>query len=475
MTEYVVETQEDEKRQLAVTITFDEEYIKQVILSTTRRLSRQLRIPGFRPGKAPYRVVMSYFGEDAVREQVSEDLLEPVVSKVIEEHHIDPFRPVRLDKVELRPLQFVLSVPLRPVVKLGDYRSQRKELRPVEVSDEAVQEALEHLRTHHMRVEPVTRPSEMGDTLVVTGKGHLSRDAEDVIFNEERYEFLLAENAVFAGVNFVEHLIGLTAGDEAHFTLTFPDDYEREEWRGQSAEFDLTVLDVLHNELPPLDDELARLEGDFESLEELRAAIVQDLERAAQAQYHNDLFANMTKFLVEEVEELRYPPVLVEEQLDNVIEDLKGQVAQRGWSTWAEYLESNNKSEEELRDSLEEDAVAEVERTLTLTEFLRQEGLSYTTAELEDEITRRVEPYASSTQLQENLRKFYLSDKGRSLIVNAVLMEKVYDRIAEIYRGTAPALPEADGESEAETSAVSEPVEEDSAEPETDSTAADVA
>lgn len=470
-----VETKEDEKRQLTVTITVDEEQVKQALATMARRLAKEIRIPGFRPGKAPYRVVLSYFGEDTVREQVAEEMMDASVTEALEQHNIKPFRQVKLEKVELQPLQYILSVPLDPVVELGDYRSQRKELRPVAITEEAVQEALEHLRTHHMRVEPVTRPSEMGDTVVVTGKGYLSRDVEDVIFNEERYEVLLVENAVFAGVNFVEHLVGLTAGDETHFTLTFPDEYEAEAWRGQSAEFALTILDVLHSELPPLDDELARQEGSYESLEELRAAIATSLQGEAEAQYRNDLFTSMSKFLVEEVEELRYPPILIEEHLDDAIQKLKTQVTQRGWSSWAEYLEDSKKSEEGLRDSLEERAVFDLERGLTLSEFLRREGLSYTGAELEAAIEKKVARFEDSPQLQESLRKYYLSDAGSSAIVNDVLMEKVYDRIAEIYSGTAPALPEADGESDAEAGAQSEPVVKDSAEPETDSTAADIA
>ncbi len=439
---FTVNTHEDEKRQLTVDITVDEERVGEQMQRTARRLAQEVRIPGFRKGKAPYRVILTYFSEDGIRAEAAEEMLDGLIAEALEQANIIPFRQPVLEELKLNPMRFTLRMPLAPAFQLADYRHLRKELTPVTITDEAIEEVLEHLRSHHAKTEPVNRPAEMGDQVVVTGKGYLGDDEEDVIFNEDRFELTLGENAVFSGTALAENLVGLSVGDEKSFTLSFPETDEVEDRRGKSAEFSLTILDVQRRTLPPLDDELAKLEGPYTTLEALRAAVAGDLQRQAETQHQNDLLESMVKHLTETIEDLRYPPVLVDEELDKSVANLKRQVIRQGWK-WEDYLRESDKSEKDVRDDLEDATVAQLERQLVLGQFARREKLTVDESDLMARVEKSVARYADNPELQDNLRKYYLGESARSSVINDVLMQKIYDRIAAIYSGTAPELSEA--------------------------------
>ena len=136
--------------------------------------SKDYRIPGFRPGKAPYEVVLRHYGETALYQAAIEDLSQKVYQDVLEQEKIEPIGPGEMDIVELKPMKLKFVVPLRPEVDLGDYGSLRVEYTAPIVDEEAVQKELEHLREHQAVLEPVERPAQLGDVVTMDAKAFLN-------------------------------------------------------------------------------------------------------------------------------------------------------------------------------------------------------------------------------------------------------------------------------------------------------------
>ena len=452
-----IHTEQDEQRQLKVTVEVDESRVEEQMRRTARQLAREVEIPGFRRGRAPYNVIVRRVGKSALRAEAVEELITPIFEEMMAEIDATPYTQPSLDEMEMEPLVIEFTVPLEPVVDLGDYRSLRREEPAAEVTDEALQEALEHVRSHHEVVEPVDRPIAEGDVVAVSGTGEVVEENRvDVIFDEERSELLMDPEVTFPGTDFVANLLGLEVGDHAEFIITFPEeepylpDDEVEEGdalAGKEATFALTILDVKSRYLPPLDDELAQEEGEYETLDELREALREQLQGEAEAEARSEMFDGFLEMMSEQAE-IVYPPVAVEEELDTMVENHRGRVTRAGWQ-WNDYLTLQSETEESLREQWLDAATERTRRGLALRQFILEEQLSLDEEEMDEAIEERVEEqFGDNPEMQDAMRSYFQNPEGAEVLANQLLLDKVYERIRAIASGNAPELeaPEAEAE-----------------------------
>lgn len=438
-----IHTEEDEQRQLKVTVNVPEERVQSQMRETARALAREVRIPGFRKGKVPYNILVRRVGEKALRADAIEEMLESVLAEALDQVDVVAYRQPSLDDMEMEPLTIKLTIPLEPKIELGDYRAIRKEVKPVEVADKALDDALEHIRSHYQELEEVERPAAIGDMLTVSGEGKIEGEEDqegEVIWHEHDTDLVLDPERTFPGLPFVDNLVGLSAGDEKHFEVVFPEDYEEEELAGKKATFEVTVGKVQRRELPELDDELAQKEGDYETVEELRQGLQEQLYEQARREARSDLLEEFVEEILESAE-LVYPPAAVETELDSMVENLRDQVTRSGWK-WEDYLTLQGQTEESLREEWREQATTRVRRGLVLAEFITQEKLRVRSADVDEAVEERVSPYSENEELQNQLRSLFSQGAGLQAVSNEILMEKAYDRVEAIVTGNAPDLDE---------------------------------
>lgn len=463
-----IQTVEDELRQMTLTIEVDEERVRQAMQKKARELGREVNMPGFRPGKAPYDVIVRRIGEDTLRSEAVEDLVQPVFEEALEQEDIDPYARPTLEDIELKPLTLKFTVPLTPVITLGDYRALRREVEEAEVTEEALAEALERVRDHHQTIETVERPAQAGDVVVISGRGWFaarpaaegeatpaadaaeatdSSEAADAqanpiegesIFNEERLELLLDDDTLFPGTPFLANVTGLAAGEAKQFSLVFPDPYEQDpEYAGREATFDLTILEVKRRDLPALDDDLAKLEGKFETLDELRESLRAGLQKQAEATLREKTIDDMIHLLMEEAT-MVYPPAAVEAQIDDMVEDFKNRLARSGWQ-FQDYLNLQGLTEESLRQDFAGNAEDTLRHQLALRQFILDEKLRVEAADVDQLIEESVARFDNEA-LRDSMRDYYRRDRGFDLISTEVLSYKTYERIRAIFSGNAPDL-----------------------------------
>jgi trigger factor len=448
-----IRKEEDDKRQLSLTVEVSEDQVEQAMRAKARQLARDLRIAGFRRGKAPYQVILQRVGAETVRAEAIEDMVQDVFEQALVEAEIEPYgRPV-LENMELEPVIFVFTLPLEPVVTLGDYRALRKEIPAVEVTDEAVQEALEQVQTNHQTIEPVDRPVEVGDVVTIKGKGELlpapvaAEEDEtadeaavvenEMLFDEESIDLLMDGDKLFAGTPFVDNLIGKSTGDEVSFGFVFPEDFEDEELAGREGLFEITILNVKSRELPAIDDELAKSEGDFETLDDLRADLREGLQREAEDQAREELLEQTITDLLADAE-LVYPPAALEMEIDDTYEAFKNQVTRSGWDV-EDYLRLQGQTEESLREEFRADAEERLQRRLTLRQFILDEKLRVEAADVAELVEERVARYENE-ELRSQMRNYFMGGPGFDMISSEVLSNKVHERMVAILSGNAPDL-----------------------------------
>ncbi len=470
-----IQTEQDDQRQLLMTIEVPEDRVEKQMRQTARKLAREVNIPGFRKGKAPYPVMLKRLGRDSLRTEAVEDMLQSVFTEALDEVDPEIYAPANFDDMEMEPLVLKFTIPLTPEVELGNYRELRKEIEPVEITEEAIAEALERIQTQHQQLEDVERPIEISDMVTLSGKGELLPIAEDekeeaeeaddaetaeseedapaeqpednVIFNSESVDLIMEAKQLFWGEDFVDNVVGMSAGDEKTFNITFPEEFEEEELAGREATFTINVLNVRSRDLPPLDDELAKLEGTFETLDELRESVSEELKNNAESEAKNALIEGMIDDLLEDAQ-LIYPPAAVEAEIDGMLDNFKGQVTRAGWS-WEDFLQLQSAQEEQLRENFREGAEEQLKRQLVLRQFIMDEKLRVSEDDINAHIDERVSQFGDNEALLQGMRDYYRSGPGFDMLSSEVLMDKAYERIEAVLTGSAPDLAELEAEEEA--------------------------
>jgi trigger factor len=422
-----VSTERLPQSQVALEIEVDDERLEKAVESTYRSLASKVKIPGFRPGKAPRAIVERHLGEDTIRQEAIDRLMPQVYKEALEQEAIEPVDRAVWELVQERPLVAKFTVPVRPSVELGDYASLRVPREEVTIEPERAQEGLEALRQRYATLEPVSRPIEWQD--VVRADVEASADGR-VFLKEEDVEFQLVEGRPVSLPGVAEAFIGHAKGDEFEAEIRVPEDVKEERLRGRQARYRIRVKEAKQIVLPELDDDFARQVGEgFESLAALRARVESDireqLERETEHRYHDQLVDALA-----EQAHLEYPPVLVEREIDRLVEDqLGGGRSGRPAEQLERYLQQAGKSEDELRDELRTIAERRIRRSLVLSEVAKAEHIDVTDEEVEAEVDR----IASGAGAQsEEFRRLFSGEAARESLRRSLLTKKTLDRLVEL-------------------------------------------
>jgi trigger factor len=416
-----------ENCQVELTIEVDEERVEQELRRVARRLSKRRRIPGFRPGRAPYDVVLRHFGKDALYQEVLEDLGQTVFEEALEQESIEPFAQAELMDVQFEPMVLKMVVPVEPIVELGDYRQLRLIPPEVSVSDEEVETALERIQAQHGQWQPVERPAQLDDQVIVDIESTV--EGEVVFSNQERALLLKAESS-YPVPGFNEQIVGMVIGQDREFDLTYPENLANEKLAGKESHFKVHLHDLKELMLPELDDDLAKTLG-VETFDELKAEVRKSLQAEAGREAESHFTSEVLTAMVERAR-IEFPPVLLERELDSLLEEQDRVLRQQEGLTLDNWLEINKKSKEEYRDELHPRAAERLKRGLALGKVVELEGI---TAE-EEEIEAQIERMSSSFGEQaDKARDVFSSPDNMRSIASNLLTNKALQLLTAIARG----------------------------------------
>jgi trigger factor len=363
-----------------------------------RDYGKAARIPGFRPGKVPSKVVRQRF-RDQILHDVAHGLIPRAVDEALRERGVEPVDTPDIKDVvveEGQPLKFTATFDTVPPIDPGDYATIRLQRASLAVEDAAVQRALEGLRERSARYEPVEgRGVEPGDSvlmdLVRTSQGETPTDHEDHEGHDhgpksDNHQNVTVDIGATANPpGFDEQLMGLESGAQKTFDIRYPDDYAITELAGTTVSYDVTVKAIRKRIVPELDDEFAKDLGEFESLDGLKGRVRQDLEHEATHEAEREMRAELMKQLATRVT-FEVPQALLEREIDRRVEEFVRRLIDQQMDPM-----KTNINWEDFRERQKEAAAEAVRGALVLDEVARREQVAVANDEIEAEIARYAE------------------------------------------------------------------------------------
>jgi trigger factor len=455
--ELKVTTSPREDHQLDLTIELGPERTQQALERAVKLVSRKAKIPGFRPGKAPFAHVVRMYGKPALLGEVVDDLGQEVYTEVLDRNEFEPYGQAALEDVQVDPeIKFKLVVPLRPTVELGDYSDLHIEAPSAEATEADVDEALEQARTAQSKHEVVDRPAELGDMVKVDIVGTVG---DSTIMDNKDWELTLrGESGWLPG--FDEAFVGLSASDEKEFEITYPED-SLSKYKGQTAHFKVNMKEVLAKVTPELDDEFVKTLGDYADVADYRAKRLAELKKQRETEAENTLNDKAVEALIERAQ-LAYPPAVVDDTVHDMMHEMEQRMQQIGY-TLEDSLRLQGKTMEQYHQELEPAAERRVKAQLVLAELGRREGIQVTDEEVEAELQRMVEG-VEKEETRAAILEAFGSPQGRAMIRQDLRTSRTLERLRALMTGEATAAPapvadaEASEGSEAPTSAETEGV-----------------
>jgi trigger factor len=404
-----------------------------------RGLAREMRLPGFRKGKAPPSLVIQRVGRGAVLEQAMRDSLPEWYERALLESGVNPVGDPEVEvtsvpETEGQPLGFHFEVGVRPAAALGDYKGLEVGRAEPEVPDEIVDREIERMREAFASLEPVERAAGGGDVVLIDFEGTVAGEAFE---GGQASDYLLELGSGRLIEGFEEQLMGAVGGEAREVHVSFPDDYRAEELAGKDASFAVKVKEVREKLLPELDDEFASEASEFDSLEELRADIRARLADAVGERIEQDFRVAAIDAAVEQAS-VELPEEIVSARANERWERVERQLAGRGLDP-ASYLQMQGKTREEVIEESKPDAERELKREAVLTAIAEAEGIEVSEEEMVEALEHTAEhERTTAPKLLERLRR----DGRDALIREDIRVRKAIDLVA----GAARPIPLAQAE-----------------------------
>lgn len=414
-------TIEDEPNLVKLLVALDESEVDAHIDEAFKKIAKEIRLPGFRPGKAPRKVLEARIGKDYARGEAIREALPEYYRKAIIEHDVDVIAPPELDLTsgeEAGAVEFEAVVEVRPQVVVAGYQGLRIEIPALTASDAEIDKQVEQLRTQFSERVEVARAA--ADTDYVTmdiGGTHEGEPVEGLSAEDYTYEV----GAGFVVDELDDHLRGAKVGDIVEFDAAHPDPDEDGE-----LSFRVLVKKIEEKQLPDLDDAFASEASEFETADELIADTRQRLEEGKKSQA-NQLVADRTASALAQLVDTEIPEALVQDQIQRQLQDMAMRLAQQGMQI-DQFLEATGQSVEDLAENMKEPAEQAARVDLALRAVVAAESMELTDDELQAEID---ESAAQLGQDGAELRQAFEEGGQLSSLRSDILKQRAMDLLME--------------------------------------------
>lgn len=402
-------------------ITLPAEEVNKGFKKAVAKIAGQVNIPGFRKGKAPRNIIEMHYGKEAVKQEAFELVANQCYTEALEQEKLIPVSDPKVeDSVfeENKDMELTIKVTLKPEVKLGDYKELHVEKEAVEITDEAVEEQVQGLRSRHAKMVEAEEGAviEKGDFAIIDFAGTV--DGEPFSGGEGKgYPLEVGSNSFIPG--FEDQLVGLKKGDSTDVDVTFPEEYFVKELAGKQAIFKVNVQDVKRKELPELTDEYVAANSDCKTVEELRASYKERMQKAAE----NNAQIAYEKALIDLAvanAEFEVPEIMIEDRVTQMIDEMRMSLEARKL-TLEQYMQYSGIDMKQLRERQHEAAVENVKTDLVLDAIAKAENIQVSMEDVDSELSAIASQHGATL---EDVKKIIKSNGTMGLLLANILRRK---------------------------------------------------
>lgn len=401
-----------EKSQVALTIEVGAEAFQAAVEKAYRKMRGKINMPGFRPGKAPRKLIERMYGAEVFYEEAINIAFPDAYEEAVKEKEL---QVVGYPSVELvgdaanDGFTFKATVPVYPEVTLGAYKGLTAEKEEVKVSAADVDERLKQLSDRNTRLVSVEREAKEGDTAVIDFEGFLEGKPFDG-GKGTNHSLELGSHSFVPG--FEEQVVGMKAGDEKDIDITFPEDYHAD-LAGKAVVFKVKCHEVKEKEVPAMDDEFAKDVSEFDTLKELKAdlkkKITEERQKAADREFEDALMTQVAEGITADI-----PDAMVENQARQFVENFKMQITQQG-IPYDQYAQMTGITEEKLLEDAREPALRQVRMDLAVSAIIKAENIEATDEDVEAEFKSLSEQYGMDLEM---VKKYVQADQVKDQVVS---------------------------------------------------------
>ena len=415
----VISAEKKEKSTVELTIQVEAEVFEAAVQAAYLKNRKSINVPGFRKGKATRKVIEGMYGTGVFYEDAINDCYPAAYDAAVAEQGLDVVGYPKTEIVEVGPqgMTFKALVPVRPEVKLGEYKGLSATKEATKVTDKDIDNEMKTYIERATRLVSVDREAKMGDATVIDFEGFDNGTAFEG-GKGSNYELKLGSGSFVPG--FEEQIVGMKAGDEKDIDITFPEDYHAD-LAGKAVVFHVKVNEVKEAQEPVVDDEFAKDVSEFETLEAFRADLGQKLTEKRASQAEMDFKSQIMEQVIGNME-CEVPDGMIEVEIDRMLEQQAMQLQQYGISM-EQYQQMMGVNEQIVRDSARPDALKSIQLRLALTAIAEAESIEITDEELEAEFTKLAEQYQIEIEkvkaaiAAEDLKNDLRMQKAQDLVV----------------------------------------------------------
>lgn len=393
-----VTTEKIENHKVVLTIEVPAEELDKGIKAACKSLANRVNIPGFRKGKAPRRILEMNIGKEAILDEAFDRVAQKAFDEALKQENLDPVDRPQVDIVTLeegKNVVFKATITSVPEVTLGEYKGLKVAKDAVEVKDEQVEEQVKNILNHHAKMVDAEEGATVAndDFITLDFKG----EVDGVAFaGGEGKDYPLQIGSHSFIDTFEDQLVGLKVGEEKDVNVTFPEEYHAKDLAGKAAVFHCKINSIKHKEMPELTDEFVKASTSYESIEDMKAKLRENIEKNAQREAdtkrRNEILKQATDNITVDI-----PEVMVENRVSNMIQELSVNLENQGMNLDA-YLKYANMDMAKLREQYKESAAIAVKTDLMLDAVAKAEDIKVENADINAEIALLAATYGTTPQ-----------------------------------------------------------------------------
>ena len=415
-----------EKSQVALTIEVGAAEFETAVEKAYQKMRRKINVPGFRPGKAPRKMIERMYGAEVFFEEAINIAFPEAYEAAVEQEKLQVVGYPAVEmvgEVTKDGFTFKATAPVYPEVTLGEYKGLKAEKPEVKVTAADVDERLKTLADRNTRLVSVDREAKSGDTAVIDFEGFLNGKPFEG-GKGENHNLELGSGSFVPG--FEDQVIGMKAGEEKDIDITFPENYH-EDLAGKAVVFKVKVHEVKEKEVPEMDDEFAKDVSEFDTLKDLKAdlkkKITEERQKDADRAFEENLMNQVAENITADI-----PDVMVENQARQYLDNFKAQISRQ--FPYEEYKKMTGMDDEKLLADAKEPALRQVKMDLAVAAIIKAENIEASDEDVEAEYKKMAEQFGMDVDMvkkylvKEQVQDQLLSQKAVAVVVDSATAEK---------------------------------------------------